>query len=400
MNVARAVWWALVTGRDRDLDPAPPWWRGPVWIRWTVVLGFVAWWGMSGFVVWAWPANSNGVLAVVLIALQISSPLLSHRYPLTAVRIAFVATIIALLAVAPLPHRIALVHSWPLDTYLLLFAPVVISAIARSRPGYGVGIALSAMLLLGAGAVPVGLRFGIGVMTGPLVFLVFIVAIGYLVGDARRAKLETGAERRLRTNLQERNRIARELHDVIGHHLSMIAVRTDSAPYRLTVDDAAKEEFVALGTAAREALAEARQLLGVLREDGDTESEHMPAPTIGDIPELVQRSRESGVDVRLTVDGEVTAVPALVGLSAYRIVQESLSNARRHSPGTAVEVRIRACTEEIELSVDNGPHGPGGLPGTGAGLAGIQERVGLVGGTCTAGRRPDGGFRVWARLPR
>lgn len=392
MNIARAVWWALVTGRDRDLGPPQLWWQGPAWIRWTVVLGFLAWWGMSGFVVWNWPANGNGLLAIALTVMQVSSPLLCHRYPLTAVRIAFVATTLAMLVVEPLPHRIALVHSWPLDTYLLPFVPVVITAIARSRARDGVGIALAAVLLVAGLSVPVGLEFGISVMTGPLVVIPFVVVIGYVLGHAYR-------ERRKRATLQERNRIARELHDVIGHHLSMIAVRTDSAPYRLTVDEAAKEEFAALGAAAREALNEARQLLGVLRDD-DGESEHVPQPTIGDIPELVRQSQESGVDVRLTVDGEVTAVPALVGLSAYRIVQESLSNARRHSPGAPVEVRMRACAEEIELSVDNGPSGLGGPLGTGTGLAGIRERVGLVGGTCTVGRRPDGGFRVWARLPR
>jgi signal transduction histidine kinase len=190
------------------------------------------------------------------------------------------------------------------------------------------------------------------------------------------------------------------LHDVIGHHLSMIAVRTDSAPYRLPgLSDSARAEFTALGEAARQALDEARSLLGVLREDNG-EVDHVPQPTIDEISSLVEQSRASGASVRLTMTGSTSGVPVMIGLAAYRIVQESLSNALRHSPGAPVEVRMSSAESEIELSIANGPGSCRPPSGDGTGLAGIRERVALVGGRCEAGPSPDGGFRVWARLPR
>jgi signal transduction histidine kinase len=397
MGVLRALLWALVTGRDRDLGPSLRWWRGPAWLGWALACALLAWWGTTSFIVWIWPVNGNEMLAGLLVILQVSAPVLSRYRPLAAYRMALVAALAAVIVVRPIPHPVGLVHSWPLDSYLIPLVPVLVTAVARTQGKNVVGIALAPLLLFAGGSIWVGERFGLSVMTGPIIATVFAVVIGYVFGDSRRTQQQSAEERAI---LLERHRIARELHDVIGHHLSMIAVRTDSAPYRLSgLDASARAEFTALGDAARAALDEARRLIGVLRDD-NSEAEHVPQPTIDDIPSLVGQSRASGAPVRLTVAGSTSGVPVMVGLAAYRIVQESLSNALRHSPGAPVEVRMSTAESEIELSVENGPGGHRLSPGNGAGLAGIRERVALVGGCCTAGRQPDGGFRVWARLPR
>jgi signal transduction histidine kinase len=398
MGVLRSLLWALVTGRDRDLGPPLKWWRGPAWAGWVLACAVMAAWGTTTFVVWT--LTANGYYAALLVLLQVSAPLLGGRRPLTAFRITLVATVAALVVVRPIPYSVGLVHSWPLDAYLIPFVPVLVTAVARSQGKNAVGLAMAPLLLLVGGSIWVGERFGLSVMTGPIISAVFAVVIGFVLGDSRRTKRESDEEREQRIVLLERQRIARELHDVIGHHLSMIAVRTDSAPYRLSgLSDSARDEFAELGAAARQALDEARSLIGVLRDD-NSEVEHVPQPTIDEIPLLVEQSRTSGATVRLTATGSTSGVPAMVGLAAYRIVQESLSNALRHSPGAPVEIQMTAAPSEIELSVSNGPGSHRPSSGDGTGLAGIRERVALVGGSCTAGPSPDGGFRVWARLPR
>jgi signal transduction histidine kinase len=397
MGILRALQWTLVTGRDRDLGPPLKWWGGPAWLGWVLVCAFLTWYGTTSFVVWLSPVNGNAFLAGLLTALQVGAPVLSRYRPLSAFRVALVATVAAMIVVRPIPHPIGLVRAWPLDAYLIPLLPVLVVAAARSHGKNVVGIALAPLLVFAGGSIWVGERFGLTVMTGPIFVTMVGVVTGYVFGDSRRVKQESDDER---TILLERHRIARELHDVIGHHLSMIAVRTDSAPYRLPgLSDSAREEFTALGDAARQALDEARRLLGVLREDNG-EVEHVPQPTIEEISALVEQSRASGASVRLTVTGSTSGVPVVIGLAAYRIVQESLSNAMRHSPGAPVEVRMSTAEPAIELSVSNGPGSHRPSSGDGTGLAGIRERVALVGGSCEAGPSPDGGFRVWARLPR
>jgi signal transduction histidine kinase len=397
MGLLRTLLWALVTGRERDLEPPLNWWRGPAWLGWVLVCAFLIWYGITTFAVWLWPVNGNELYAGMLVILQVSAPILSRYRPLTAFRVALVATVVAVIVVRPIPHPVGFVRSWPLDAYLIPLLPVLVVVAARCQGKNVVGIAMAPLLVLAGGSIWVGERFGLTVMTGPIFVTMVGVVTGYVVGDSRRVKQESDEER---TILLERHRIARELHDVIGHHLSMIAVRTDSAPYRLPgLSDSARAEFTALGEAARQALDEARSLLGVLREDNG-EVDHVPQPTIDEISSLVEQSRASGASVRLTMTGSTSGVPVMIGLAAYRIVQESLSNALRHSPGAPVEVRMSSAESEIELSIANGPGSHRPPSGDGTGLAGIRERVALVGGSCEAGPSPDGGFRVWARLPR
>jgi signal transduction histidine kinase len=197
----------------------------------------------------------------------------------------------------------------------------------------------------------------------------------------------------------ERARIARELHDVVAHHISMIAVQAEAA--RLTTPGMPAEgskKLVAIGDTARAALTEMRRLLGVLCEDAAPEPSRRPQPGLQQLTELIDEAREHTVgSTRLIVSGRVAPLDPGVELTAYRIVQEALTNARRHAPGAAVDVELDYRLEALHLKVrDNGP-GPGN--GQGHGLTGMYERVAMLGGFLRTGPAPVGGFVVEAVLP-
>ncbi|NDU76614.1 sensor histidine kinase [Actinomadura sp. DSM 109109] len=201
----------------------------------------------------------------------------------------------------------------------------------------------------------------------------------------------------------ERARIARELHDVVAHHISMISVQAETA--RLAVPGMPREgaeRLLAIGDTARTALTEMRRLLGVLREDAGTEPARTPQPGLEQLLDLVDQTRASGAaSVRLIVGGQVAALDPGLELAAYRIVQEALTNARRHAPGAAVDVELDYAPGALRVSVrDNGP-GPGPGPGdpAGHGLLGMRERAAAAGGDLRAGAGPAGGFMVEATLP-
>jgi signal transduction histidine kinase len=204
----------------------------------------------------------------------------------------------------------------------------------------------------------------------------------------------------------ERARIARELHDVVAHHISMIAVQAETA--RLTTPgmpaDGAKR-LLAIGDTARTALTEMRRLLGVLREDaapGQVVPTRAPQPGLEQLNELIDEARESGPSsARLIVSGRVVPLDPGIQLTAYRVVQEALTNARRHAVGAAVDVELRYDVDALRIQVrDNGP-GPAVPRGTAAGhgLLGMRERVGVVGGTLRVGPGQPGGFVVDVVLP-
>ncbi|MEV0736447.1 sensor histidine kinase [Streptomyces sp. NPDC050549] len=198
----------------------------------------------------------------------------------------------------------------------------------------------------------------------------------------------------------ERARIARELHDVVAHHISMIAVQAETA--RLTTPGLPAEgatRLLAIGDTARTALTEMRRLLGVLREDADTGVQRRPQPGLRQLMELVDESRDAaGSRTRLIVSGPVSSLDPGIEVTAYRIVQEALTNARRHAPGAAVDVELRYGDEDLAVRVrDNGP-GPA-ADVSGHGLLGMRERAATVGGTLRTGHAPGGGFLVEARLP-
>ena len=203
----------------------------------------------------------------------------------------------------------------------------------------------------------------------------------------------------------ERARISRELHDVVAHHVSMIAVQAETA--RLATPGmpaAGARQLSAIGDTARVALTEMRRLLGVLREDSGGEiAERQPQPGLAQLNELLDEDREvSLIGARLIVSGCLTTLDPGVELAAYRIVQEGLTNARRHAPGAAVDVELHFADDALRVRVrDNGP-GPGAAPGQlplGHGLLGMRERTAAVGGEFLAGAAPGGGFLVQATLP-
>jgi signal transduction histidine kinase len=209
----------------------------------------------------------------------------------------------------------------------------------------------------------------------------------------------TELERARRAVLEERTRIARELHDVVAHHMSLIAVRAETAPYRLSdLPGPVRAEFGSLSEVAREALAEMRRLLGVLRQDQPAGL--APQPQLSDVSALVDATRRSGVPVELSMPSALGQVPSGVALCAYRIVQEALSNASRHAPGAAVVVSVDHEAGAVVLRVANGPGGPAHSEHEpGHGLTGMRERVALLGGSLSAGPAPGGGFAVSVVLP-
>lgn len=238
-------------------------------------------------------------------------------------------------------------------------------------------------------------------LSGLLLLVVVVAALA--LGDARRQRGRAVAERdeaqRDQALMEERARIARELHDIVAHHVSMIAVQAETA--RLTtpgLPEEGEQRFKAIGDTARDSLSELRRLLGVLREDASGEAERTPQPGLADLVALVDAAREAGTQVRLTMIGRAEPLSPGVDLTAYRIAQEALTNARRHAPGAEVDVELRYETDTLHLEVrDNGPGVA--AEANGHGIVGMRERAEMVGGTLHAGPAAGGGFAVSADLP-
>ncbi|MEU4127352.1 MULTISPECIES: sensor histidine kinase [Streptomyces] len=314
-------------------------------------------------------------------------------------------------------------HSWPWTPmavigYLVLMACLGLRESVRTLVGV--------WLVTGALGAVLGFFQPADTMnTAALLFVlggVVLALTGALrgLGDARQRIAEqesiSEAERSRRTLLEERARIARELHDVVAHHMSVITVQADSAPYRLPgMPEPVQEEFAAIAASARESLGEMRRLLTVLRAPdgaggaggpgGGADGGRAPQPGIGRLQQLVEATVRAGQPVELSLAaGAARAAPPAVDLSAYRIVQEALANVVRHAPGAPTRVSVTVDDDEVLVLVVNGPAArdaalePDG-PGTGHGLVGMRERVRLTGGTLDTGPLPDGGFRVAARLP-
>jgi signal transduction histidine kinase len=283
---------------------------------------------------------------------------------------------------------------------------------------YTIGVRCGRVISTGAGVLSglallpmVGNEFRSGVPLPLPLTLSLVVAVLALADQVGTRRLTEQAladaaeasrrEQARRAVLEERSRIARELHDVVAHHMSMVAVQAETAPYRLSgLPEEGVRDFAAIGETAREALNEMRRLLGVLRSDAEP-AERAPQPGLGHLGELVDGARGAGLPATMTVTGEPRPLPAGVELSAYRIVQEALSNAARHAAGAAtVGVEVGYEPDRLLVSVtDDGP-GPARPPGPDAhGLLGMSERVAMLGGSFEAGPGPDGGFRVSATLP-
>ncbi|MFH9435229.1 sensor histidine kinase [Streptomyces rochei] len=234
-------------------------------------------------------------------------------------------------------------------------------------------------------------------MTG---WLVGVVALGWV----RDNRLALAREAEQRAASEERLRIARELHDVVGHHISLINVQSAAALRRLRKDPEggprrAEEALGAVKEASREALRELRAVLGVLRQ-ADESAPTAPAAGLDRLGDLVAAARLTGLDVDVRADGEGRPLPAEVDLAAYRIVQESLTNVTRHAHATAVTVRTERGPRHIAVEVTDNGRGPAPVGGgSGSGITGMRERARALGGRLTAGPGPRGGFTVRATLP-
>jgi signal transduction histidine kinase len=224
--------------------------------------------------------------------------------------------------------------------------------------------------------------------------------------EERTAELERAREALARRAVtEERLRLARELHDVVAHSMSVIAVQSGVGAH---VADSQPEEvgkvLAAIETTSRSALTELRRLLGVLRQDSEPPGSLAPVPGLADLDGLLAEVGKAGLAVKLRVEGTPSPLPAGVDLSAYRIVQEALTNVVKHADTTRAQVTIRYRDRELTVEVTDDGRGAGavaddGRVGTGHGLIGMRERVAAFGGNLEVGPRPDGGFRVAARLP-
>ena len=249
---------------------------------------------------------------------------------------------------------------------------------------------------------------------GDLVFTPALFGIGWLVGFALRERTEqteAAEERALRAErereaaarvavAEERARIARELHDVVAHAVSVMVLQVGAVRHRMPDSDSENRETLKnVEQAGRTALAEMRRLLNAMRHEGD-ELALLPQPGLDDIDALVADVRAAGLDVRLQIHGEPVALPPGLDLSAYRIVQEGLTNSLKHAGASQAEVDVRYGATDLQLEVrDNGAGSASTDNGLGHGLVGIRERVKIYGGEMSAGASRAGGFVLHARIP-
>ncbi|HEY3514347.1 MULTISPECIES: sensor histidine kinase [Kribbella] len=225
--------------------------------------------------------------------------------------------------------------------------------------------------------------------------------------EERAAQLERDRDREAKLAVSnERTRIAREIHDVVAHGLSIMIVQADGGLYAADQSpEAAKKALATIGDTGRASLTEMRKMLGLLKQDEQSElgpHQPRPQPGVSSLPELIENVREAGLAVEYTVTGQVRELPALLGLTAYRIVQEGLTNTLKHAgPGARTSVALDFGREMLTVVVTDDGRGAGVAPSAdpGHGLVGMRQRVSVSGGTVSAGPKAGGGYEVVARLP-
>jgi signal transduction histidine kinase len=320
--------------------------------------------------------------------------IMGRRWPLAA------AATATLITIANFSQRDAALVVAPFAVMLFLLAQLV------ARRGLRFAVPMIIPFAVNAVA-PIFGHHGPIATSIPFLFLVAALVVGETMRKRGLAVAELGATQeamaesvRAQTVMEERARIARELHDIVAHHLSVIAVESEAA--RLTspeLSEAAGGRLEAIAATAREALTETRRLLGVLREDTGDEADRAPQPGLDELDDLVDKARAAGTPVRLIREGRVVRLPLGIDLASYRIIQEALTNARRHAPGADVDVEIAFRDEALHLRIrDHGP-GAGDKPVEGHGLMGMRERAALAGGTFSSGPADGGGFEVDVTLP-
>ena len=326
--------------------------------------------------------ESDDSLAVAL-NLLMTAPLAVHRRHLTIVAVTVTVSTLYLLA-----SQLQVTVAGYVGVAWMLY-------LVGGRAPRWASVSLGLVFLLN-GMAPIG-----GDELGLESAILLVVAVASLaLGSTRTLTAERDEALAEQAAMGERARIARELHDVVAHHISMIVVEADTARLATPGMPADGERhLLSIRSTARDAMDELRRVLGVLRDDAGGRPEHAPQPGLDDLDALLDAAREAGTEVRLVVCGAPVPLATGVDLAAYRIVQEALTNARRHAPGARVQVELDYGEDAMRLRVrDDGP-GPSGGDG-GHGLIGMRERAAAVGGTLRTGPADGGGFAVEAELPR
>jgi signal transduction histidine kinase len=258
------------------------------------------------------------------------------------------------------------------------------------------------------GPQPMVVLIGLVLTAAVVAWGLFVRARRQLVHELRDRAVRAESEQRLRVEQArqlERTRIAREMHDVLAHRLSLLSMHAGALEFR---PDAPPAEIAraagVIRSSARAALEDLRQVIGLLRDTADGAGSDRPQPTLADLPALVDENRQAGLRIREEYQvPELAAAPEVTGRTAYRVVQEGLTNVRKHAPGAAVSVRVRAGADGLDVEMINPPSVGEGrdetLPSAGTGLIGLRERVGLAGGVLEHGWTAAGEFRLHAHLP-
>ncbi|MCO5951716.1 histidine kinase [Microbacterium yannicii] len=357
-------------------------------------------------------------LAFLFGATLCAAPVMAVWLPRWAIAV-FVMSAVAL----PLPAAEAVAATWPwpwsVPAMLVLILLVGVLAIVH---GWRLALVAWLLAIVGTLIVVIGLAGALPVVAG-VVNLVIVTSVSgaallvaVLVASRLRVGAELSRERELaaseqsrRVLVEERTRIARELHDVVAHGMSLIQVQASTARYRVPgLSDEARHEFDEIAQTAREGLTEMRRLLGILRTE-DQQADLTPQQGLHDIPDLVQALRRAGAEIDASLAPAPESVPSAVDIAAFRIVQEALSNAVRHAPHTRVALSVEVDAAAVRVLVRNGPPDPAQPPAApappaspatrGHGLLGMRERAALVGGELIAARDADGGWTVRALLP-
>lgn len=321
-------------------------------------------------------------LSWVMIIIACGALYFARRHPVAVALVSVTATGV---------HYVISAYDGP-----LLIAPIAALYMIAAQGRIQAAVAVAALIVIATGA---GTLAGADDVNGVAVFMltgwvVAMVALGW-VRHSRQIYLREAEQRAAG---EERLRIARDLHDVAGHHISLINVQAGTALHRFRRDPAqAEAALAAIKESSRDALRDLRATLGVLRQ-ADEEAPTEPAAGLDRIGELVESARAAGLTVRTRIAGLDGPLPAGVDLAAYRIVQESLTNVVRHASASTATVRVER--EPRAVVVEVADDGRGAAPGTaGGGVRGMRERARALGGELTAGPGPDGGFLVRARLP-
>lgn len=369
------------------------------------------------------PVLVDGVLAAMLGLLSLGQLMHRPAVQVPAVLLMVVPVTVrrkvpdAAFAVAAAGGSLQLTQAAPLASVIAI--PVLLYTVAAYRPRRH---SVAALLICLAGASAASLVWFTRPGPNQVVHTAFTAAfiagtalLAWVLGDSMRyrrgyyAALEDRAsrleaERDAQAKIAaaaERARIARELHDVVAHHVSVMVVQADGARYALRTDPGrAESALAAISGTGRQALTEMRRLLGVLRSAGGDTSGLAPVPGLGELRELLDQARAAGLEVSYTLTGVPRELPEGVGLAAYRVVQESLTNTRKHAgPAATAAVTLRYEPEGLTVEVADDGLGLTGEGVPGHGLAGMRERIAIYGGTVAAGPGPEGGFRVIATLP-